>query len=185
MIESNNIFYVSNFNTIGGVESFIYELVRKYKDLDITVIYKTGSREQIKRIKQYARIIRFTGQQFKCKKAFFNYETDIIDNIEAKEYIQIIHAMLKTQGYKPIVHPKITKYLAVSESASREYFELTGIKPTVCRNPLELTEEEKKPILWLISATRLTHEKRKKQNHKTRRITRQRKSKIQMVSVYE
>lgn len=155
-----------------GVESFVYELVRKYKDLDITIVYKTGSREQIKRIKKYTRIVRFTGQQFKCKKAFFNYETDIIDNIEAKEYIQIIHAMLKTQGYNPRIHPKITKYLAVSESASKEYYELTGIKPEVCINPLQLTEEEKKPILWLISATRLTHEKRKKQNRKIRRVVR-------------
>ena len=32
MIEGNNVFYVSNFNSIGGVETYIYELARKYKD---------------------------------------------------------------------------------------------------------------------------------------------------------
>ena len=42
MIECNNLFYVSNFNSIGGVETYIFELVRKYKDYDITVVYKTG-----------------------------------------------------------------------------------------------------------------------------------------------
>lgn len=161
MIESKNIFYISNFNSIGGVETYIFELARKYKSYDITVIYKTGDRNQLKRLRKYVRVIRFNGQNFKCKKAFFNYETDIIDNIEAEEYIQIIHAMLKTQGFRPFVNPKITKFLCVSESAGKEWEELTGIKPTFCRNPLTITEEEKKPILYLISATRLTREKGK------------------------
>ena len=154
-----------------GVETYIFELARKYKSYDITVVFKTGNINQIKRLRQYVRVVRYNGQKFKCEKAFFNYETDIINNIEAEEYYQIIHAMLKTQGYNPKVNPKITKYLCVSESAGKEWEELTGIKPTLCRNPLEITEEEKKPVLYLISATRLTAEKRKKQNDKiSRRI---------------
>lgn len=160
MIESKNIFYVSNFNKIGGVETYIFELARKYKDYDITVIFKTGDINQLKRLRQYVKVIRYNGQKIKCKKAFFNYETDIIDNIEAEEYIQLIHAMLKTQRYKPFVNPKITKFMSVSESAGKEWEELTGIKCKICRNPLEITEEEKKPVLYLISATRLTREKR-------------------------
>lgn len=167
MIESKNIFYVSNFNSIGGVETFVFELARKYKDYDITIIYKTGDIKQLKRIRQYVRVIKYTGEKIKCKRAFFNYETDIIKDIEANEYIQLIHAMFKTQGIKPIINPKITKYMAVSESASKEWKELTGIKAEVIRNPLEITEEEKKPILYLISATRLTKEKRKRKNDKT------------------
>lgn len=159
MVQSKNVFYVSNFNTIGGVETYIFELARKYKDYDITIIYKTGSSEQIKRLKKYVRVIRYNGEKIKCVKAFFNYETDIIDNIEAKEYIQIIHAMFKTQGIRPVINKKITRYLCVSESAGREWEELTGFKPTLCRNPLQIIEEEKKPVLYLISATRLTPEK--------------------------
>ena len=162
VIKCNNIFYVSNFNSIGGVETFAYELARKYQDYDITIVYKTGDLEQIKRLKKYVRVIQFTNQTFKCKKAFFNYETDIINYIEAEEdYIQIIHAMFKTQGITYKIHPKITKYLAVSQCAGDEWEELTGIKPTICRNPLEITQEEKKPVLYLVSATRLTAEKGK------------------------
>lgn len=162
MIESKNIFYVSNFNTIGGVETFIHELSRKYKDYDITVIYNTGSLEQIRRIKKYVRIIKYQGQSIKCDRAFFNYETDIIDKIEAKEYIQLIHAMFKTQGNLTVqINNKITKYLGVSEGACREWNELTGNDITLCRNPLQITEEEKQPVLYLISATRLTIEKGK------------------------
>ena len=161
MIETTNLFYVSNFNAIGGVETYIFELARKYKDYDITVVYKTGSLEQIKRVKKYVRVIQYNGQKIKCKKAFFNYETDIIDNVEAEEYIQLIHAMFKTQGLKPRINPKITTYFCVSKAAGKEYEELTGIKPILCRNPLTITEEEKEPVLYLISATRLTAEKGK------------------------
>lgn len=161
MIECKNIFYVSNFNVIGGVETFIYELARKYHSYDIVVIYKTGDDEQLKRLKKYVRVIKFNNQKFKCKKAFFNYETDIIENIESEEYIQLIHAMFKTQGIKPRLNPKITKYLCVSKKAGEEWEELTGFKPILCRNPLTITEEEKKPVLYLISATRLTKEKGK------------------------
>ena len=162
MIECNNLFYVSNFNVIGGVETFIYELSRKYHNYDIVVVYKTGDDNQIRRLKKYVRVVKWDNQKFKCKKAFFNYETDIIYSIEADEYIQLIHAMFKTQGLKPRLNPKITKYLCVSKRAGKEWEELTGFKPTLCRNPLTITEEEKKETLYLISATRLTAEKGKK-----------------------
>ena len=161
MITGTNIFYISNFNVIGGTEQFIYELTRKYKDIDITVIYKTGNWKQIERIAKNVKIIKYKGEKVKCKKFFCNYETDIIDNVEAEEYTQIIHAMFKTNRIHPRVNKKITQYFAVSEIAAQEWEELTGIKAKVVRNPLQVLEEEKKPILFLVSATRLTREKGK------------------------
>lgn len=161
MIECVNLFYISNFNSIGGVETYIYELARKYNKYDITVIYNSGDINQIMRLKKYVRVRQYNGEKIKCKKAFFNYETNIIDNIDADEYIQLIHAMFKTQGIKPVNNSKITRYLCVSESAGAEWEELTGIKCELCRNPLEITNEEKKDALMLISATRLTQEKGK------------------------
>ena len=161
MIEANNVFFVSNFNVIGGVETYIYELARKYDDYDIVVVYKTGDENQIRRLKKHVRVVKYEGQNIKCKRAFFNYETSIIDNIEADEYFQVIHAMFKTQGLHPRVNSKITKYLCVSKGAGEEWEELTGFKPIPCRNPLTFTKEEKEPALLLISATRLTKEKGK------------------------
>ena len=173
MIEATNIFYISNFNVIGGTEQFIYELTRKYKDIDITVIYKTGNWKQIERIAKYCRIIKFNKQKIKCKKFFCNYETDIIDNVEAEEYTQIIHAMFKTNRITPRINKKITQYFAVSEIAAKEWEELTEIKPKVVRNPLQVLEEEKKPILFLCSATRLTKEKGKERIEKLGKILNQ------------
>ena len=48
MIESKNVFYVSNFNVIGGVETYIYELSRKYHDYDITIVPVSTFEEAVK-----------------------------------------------------------------------------------------------------------------------------------------
>ena len=101
-----NIVYIKNLNLIGGTESFIYYLVKRYEDYDITVFYRSGAPEQINRLSQYARVKEYKGQQIKCEKAFLNYNTDIIDNVEAKEYIQIIHTDFKEQ--RKISHAPIT-----------------------------------------------------------------------------
>lgn len=160
--EYKNVFYTFNLNIIGGVETFLFELARKYGKYDITVFYQTGDLNQIRRLKKYVKVRKYNGEKIKCEKMFFNYDIDIIDNIEAKEYVMIIHAMFKSQkDIVAITHPKITKYLCVSESAGKEFEELTGIKPELCRNPLQMSKEEKKPVIWLISATRLTYEKGK------------------------
>lgn len=158
-LEASNIFYVSNFNVIGGVETCAYEIAKKYKQYDIVVIYKTAHPNQILRLMKYVKVHRYKGGLIKCKKAFFNYETDIIDNVESEENTRIIHALYISNRLAPRIHPKINRYLAVSEAAAKEWEELTGIHAEVCRNPLTLEEQNK--VLFLISATRLTREKGK------------------------
>lgn len=161
MITGSNIFYISNFNVIGGVETYLYEICKKYHKYDITVIYKTGDSKQIQRIARYVRVIKYHNEKIKCKKFFCNYEIDLIKNVEAEEIIQVIHAMYKTNRIKPRLDSRITTYLAVSDIVAKEYEELTGIKCKVCRNPLTVLKEETKEPLMLISATRLTPEKGK------------------------
>ena len=161
-IETANLFCVSNLNVIGGVETFLYELTKKYKDLDITVLYRTGHINQISRLSKNVRVIKYNSKlKIKCKKAFLNYSNDFINLIDAEEYIKIIHAMYKTQNISVKTDPKINKYIAVSNIAAKEFEELTGIKCEVIRNPLTILETDIKPILYLVSATRLTKEKGK------------------------
>ena len=161
MIEHANIFYMPYLNVIGGTEQFVYEIAKKYNKYDIAVIYKTGHEKQLQRLRRLVPIYQYTGQKFKCKNLFCNYATDICKNVEADNYIQVIHAMYKTNKVKPVNEPLIKRYLAVSEIAKQEYEEITDVKCEVCRNPLTFTEEElQKPII-LVSATRLTPEKGK------------------------
>lgn len=154
-----NVFYFENINSIGGVETFFYYLIKKYENKDITILYQSGDINQLKRIRKYARCIKYTGKKIKCEKAFFNYSTSIIDNIEADEYIQIVHADYKGEGDRPKINPKITRYLGVSQHVCNTFEELTGIKCELAYNPIAIDPPKK--MLKLISATRLTNEKGK------------------------
>lgn len=154
-----NIFYFEDINSIGGVETFFYYLAKKYFEYDITVIYKSGDSSQLRRLRQYVRTVKYKGQKIKCKKAFFNYSANIIDNIEAEEYIQIIHADYKAEGEKPTPDSKITKFIGVSQRVCDTWEELTGKKCELSYNPVEIDQPKK--LLKLISATRLTREKGK------------------------
>lgn len=153
-----NIFYFSNINSIGGVESFFYYLAKKYKDWDITIYYRTGDKKQIERLSKFVRVVRWDGQsRVRCDKAFYNYTLDMLPFIDAKEHIQIIHADYKSMRVKPNIHPKVTKYIGVSRLVCDTFHELTGLEIELVYTPVPI--EEPRKILHLISATRLTHEK--------------------------
>lgn len=154
-----NIFYFDRLNKIGGVETFFYEIAKKFCDNDITVFYSYGDLKQIQRLKKLIRVVKYTGQKIKCKKAFFNYNLRPIENIQAERYYEIIHANYKDLGINPNVHPKIDEYIGVSQSVCDAFTELTGLPCTLCYNPI--TIEKPKKVLYLISATRLTREKGK------------------------
>ena len=154
-----NIFYFRMLNAIGGIETFFYYLAKKYSDWDITIYYSVGDPEQVKRLKKYVRVKKYRGEHIVCEKAFFNFNLDIIDNVEAKEYIQIAHGDYKAMGIRPNTHPKITKYLGVSQQVCNTFKEVTGHDTQLVYNPIEI--EKPKKVLNLISATRLTKEKGK------------------------
>ena len=156
-MEFDNIIYINNFSPIGGTESFVYYLCRKYKDYDIAVIYNSGDENQINRLKKYVRVIKYNGQKIKCNVAIFNYKTDMADYIDAKEYIQIIHTDYLKQGLTFNKHPKINKFYGVSEAVCKSFKEYTGYDIELCYNPIILDKPKKK--LKLVSATRLTKEK--------------------------
>ena len=154
-----NVIYHKHINCIGGIETFLYYLVKKYKDRDITIYYETGSKDQIDRLQQYVRVRKYKGERIKCDRAFFNYRLDIIDNIEAKEYIQIAHGKYGELNLPFNTHPKITKYLGVSKEVCKDFKEGTGLDIELAYNLVEIDKPKK--VLNLISATRLTIEKGK------------------------
>lgn len=154
-----NIFYFDNLNVIGGVESFLFYLAKTYPEKDITVYYRSGDINQIRRLKRYVRVKCYEGERIKCKRAFFNYRPSIIDFVDAEEYIQVIHMDYVLQGDKPEINPKMTRYIGVSKEVCKHFYELTGIMPELVYNPIN--PDEPKRVLKLVSATRLTKEKGK------------------------
>jgi hypothetical protein len=156
---AKNIFYFHSINVIGGVESFFYYLAKKYHEKDIAIYYSVGDLEQIRRLRRYVPVFHWHGgQRIQCEKTFFNYATgDIIDYVDADEYIQIIHSDYKEMHVKPTHHPKITRFIAVSERARRSFEKLTRMKAEVSYLPIDTSGVKKS--LHLVSATRLTAEK--------------------------
>lgn len=154
-----NIFYFKLLNKIGGIETFFYQLAKKYKDWDITIYYSYGDFEQVKRLAQYVRVRKYKGEHIVCDKAFFAFNLDIIDNVEANEYIQIAHGDYKAMGIRPNQSPKINRYIGVSQLVCDTFSEITGHEVELSYNPFEKPKPRK--ILNLISATRLTSEKGK------------------------
>ena len=157
-----NIFYFRKISKIGGTEQFLYEIAKKYKDWDITVFFDEADRYQLRRLKKYVRCKKRTkGEKIICKKAFFNFNIDAIDDIESTEnyYAFVSHANYEEIGYKPpIEHPKLNHFIGVSQFATdklNEYGKKLGlnIKAIKCYDPLTLEPIQKVPII--VSACRL------------------------------
>ena len=163
-MEYTNVYYFYYLNVIGGTETFLYQLAKKYHNIDLTIIYRYADEKQLERLKRYVRCVPFTDQKIKCKRIFFNYGIDIIDKVEAEDYCFVIHAdyedqLKRGQLSKIPYHPKINRYIAVSQRAADGFRAVSGKKCEVCYNPFEIVKPGK--VLNLISATRLTKEKGK------------------------
>ena len=160
-----NLYYFHSILEIGGIETFFYYLAKKYKDYDLMIVYQVANDKQLERLKKYVKCVQYTGQEFECERAFFNFNTDIIEHVHASNgYYLVIHGDYKDmvqQGQLSIEnlpgHPKITNYIGVSQKACDSFKELTGHNVELCYNPFAPDKPEK--ILNLISATRLTREK--------------------------
>ena len=163
----HNVFYQLHINNIGGIETFLYELARlSYKHgRDLTIVYRTGDPAQIERIGRYCRILPLSSVEkpIKCHKAFFNYAVDAINDFEADEYIQIIHADFKSDILQGWIHnnpqsDKITARYAVSTNNAKSYEEVTHRLVTgVLYNPIQIDDEPR--VMTLVSAQRMSEEK--------------------------
>lgn len=158
MIKHDNIIYVRDIHAIGGVETYVYEMVKKYRYLDIAVVCKNVARSQEKRLKKYCRVYKHTDEEIECKVLITNWDTSIINyvNKEAKVYT-VLHTDYSNPTEilgTPKDDARIT-YIGITEDSLKKFEKITGIKRTVlCRNPLELEKDD--DLLILMSATRLT-----------------------------
>lgn len=156
-----NVIYFPSFNIIGGVETFCYEMAVKYgKDYDITVCYKSGDPQQMTKIASVCRTIQVDqSDKIICDVFIFGWGWDILDNVEAKKYIQTFHADYINRKLNPSPSPKITHRFGVAENTTKgikEHYDWAANIETMY-NPY--TPKKTRKVLHLISATRLTEEK--------------------------
>lgn len=163
-IKHTNVLYANDLHMIGGVETYLYEMVKKYHKLDICVCYKTGDKNQIQRLKKLVPVYRVDeNTKIFCKVAIINYDTSIIDQIVEGDVYQTIHGDYSNPHYQALgiaVHTddRLKGYITITHYSEKSFEKLTGIKPMFSYNPLSIEEESEKPII-LLSALRLRPEK--------------------------
>lgn len=170
-MEFINVFYFSLISPIGGIESWYYYISKLYNDYDITLLYKSGNERQLNRLRKNIRCVKWDGKtRIRCKRLFVNFDTPILPFADAEEVIFVCHGDYKkmveyghtdASNLKVIAHnPQINRCLACSKTAQEAFFEITGVMPELCYNPVAL--DEPKRVIRLCSAQRMTNEKGKK-----------------------
>ena len=158
MIEHSNILYIRDLSPLGGVETFVWEMVKKYQDYDIAVVYKTADPKQLARLQKLCRCYEHRQQKIICDVAIINWDTSIIDFIvESADIYQVIHGDYTNPVYtwKPLTHPRIKEYIGVTKFVAEGFKKMMGCNNTTYGyNPLTINEDEK--MLILVSATRLS-----------------------------
>ena len=159
-----NVFYFSHLNIIGGIEQFFAYLSEKYKDWDITIIYRTGDKTQINRLRRYVRVIKFNKEVIECDKAFYCFNYDIKPYIHAKQSALMLHGDYKRMieqgsinGNDRIFTEPFDVYYGVSQLVCDSWKQLTGKDCTLVYNPY--IKYPTKKLLKLVYCGRLTSEK--------------------------
>lgn len=159
--ELDNCYFMKTIWKMGGTESHLYYLARKYGNF--AVLYYEADKKQIARLEKYVKCIRIKPRDFVvCKRMFVCYRRDILNQCEAEHVYFVLHVDWKDmyergqQSTLPI-DSRVEKYLGVSERVCKGWKELTGIDAERIGEPVVLDEVEKP--LFLVSATRLTQEK--------------------------
>ena len=154
-----NVLYFPSFHVVGGVETYCYEMALKYgKDYYITIVYQAGDPKQMQRLREVTRVVKFCeGDKIICDVFMFGWGWDILDSVEAKEYVQTYHADFKARGIEPCMDKRVTKRYGVAENTTLGIREHFPIEVETMYNPYTVKKPRK--VLHLISATRLSPDK--------------------------
>ena len=153
MIEHSNIIYMPVISALGGIETYVYELVKKYRHLDIGVVCKQIDDKQRIRLARFVPVYIHKNEEIICDVAIINYDQSIIKYINDKAKIyQTIHADYTKDIYreKPKPHPRVTAFITITKYLDNK-LDYLG-KRIMSYNPLTI---ENHSFLTIVSATRL------------------------------
>lgn len=148
------IIYFCDIHVIGGIETWIYNLGKRY---EFSVVYDKADIKQLERLNEIGiETIKNVGQHIECNTLMFPVFNNP-DFIEAKKRIVFIHGM-----YDKLVLDNVPEYdeiYAVSQGASDAFYKTHGIRAKVLYNYIDVEEKEKPLIIGVFS--RLSVEKGK------------------------
>ena len=161
------ILYHNNLLKFGGVDTFVYNFVKKMsKKYDILFLYSVADISNLERIKKYVKTEQYNKDKKYicdiciCASAWGQYPDSVIS--KSGRYIQMVHAdyeRAKEVGFYYNKWQKTTEHIGVSDYVCKVFKQLYP-KENITRIYNILDEaQETKPILKLISATRVSKEK--------------------------
>lgn len=162
------ILYHNNLLKFGGVDTFVYNFVKKMsKFYDILFLYAIADKENLERVKRYVKVEQYNSDKKYicdiciCASAWGQYPNTVIS--KSGRYIQMVHAdykRAKEVSFEYKKWDKTTEHVGVSNYVCKIFKKLYPDEEiTRIYNILDNIQETK-PILKLISATRVSKEKR-------------------------
>lgn len=151
----DTIIYFNTIHVIGGIETWIYNLGKKY---EFSVVYDKADKKQLERLENIGiETIKNVGQEIECNTLLFML-WDNNANIKAKKRYLFIHGIYNTIEEVGEI-PKYDEIYAVSKTAADRFYKTTGIKPKVMYNPIDIETSIEPLIIGVFS--RLSSEKGK------------------------
>lgn len=148
----DTIIYCQDIHIIGGIETWIQNLAKKY---EFSVVYDTGDKP---RLEQYEELgieaIKYVGQPIECN-TLISMLFGSPEKIKAKKKIIVIHGDYKVLKYDEV--PEHDEIYAVSKEAAKSFEEVSGEKVKVLYNPVEIIPTIKPLFIGVFS--RLSAEK--------------------------
>ena len=151
----DTIIYFNTIHKIGGIETWIYTLGKRY---EFSVVYDKADEKQLERLHSIGiETILNVGQEIECNTLLLMLH-DNNANIKAKKKYLFIHGLYNTKEEVGDI-PEYDEIYAVSKTASDCFYKATGIKPKVMYNPVDIEINEEPLIIGVFS--RLSKEKGK------------------------
>lgn len=151
----DTIIYFNTIHTIGGIETWIYTLGKKY---DFSVVYDKADKKQLERLNSIGiETILNVGQEIECNTLLLML-WDNNANIKAKKRYLFIHGIYNNSQEVGEI-PEHDEVYAVSKVSAESFEKITGIKTKVMYNPIDIEEQDKPLIIGVFS--RLSKEKGK------------------------
>lgn len=163
------IIYQNYLYKIGGIETFLHNFTKYYKDRDITIVVSTHiDIEQIIELSKYANVVFDKGKDsIECDVLLLgNYNcNEILSRVKAKKVYQMIHAQWDEltkipawSNFKWKPSPRIDTVISVSESAANGLKKSMGVDSKVIYNILD-NDFKDNDGLTFITLSRMTPEK--------------------------
>ena len=169
-IKHDNIVYITDISPLGGVETFAYEMVKKYRNTDIAVVCKKIADNQMERLLKICPVYIHTNEKIKCKTIVINFDNSILDYLDYSEgkplICEVIHADYTNSHYEcyPVIDKRVDRWIGITEHVCKTFSEVFGVETELGYNPLNIEAEEYKRPLILLSATRLSKIKGRLEN---------------------